>query len=270
VTRRGAGPALAIALAGGLARVAPAQVAANRAAAYLPVTDVGDVRALWVNPAGLAVGQQAAVLFDLTVLDPGTNGRLAQFSTGFNARGLAFGYQRDMFAGGIHGHTYRLGVGGVSRGLAFGVDLAVYRGATSGVGWDFGVRYDWHPALTLGAVWRDVGQPTVRGVPLRATLVPGITIRPLGANLAVSAQSALTSSGARGYALEARAALPTRSRIALLARLDADRNWHRQVLVFGLAIGRTNEVGLVGSFPSASGSPNVVSAYGVATRAPAR
>ena len=174
VTGRFAGPVLGLmfVLGGGMRDRALAQVAPNRATAYLTPTDVGDVRALWVNPAGLAAREEAAVLLDLTVQEPGSDGRLAQVSTGFNARGLAFGYQRDNFTNGIHGHTYRLGLGGASRGLAFGAAVALYRGATSGTGWDFGIRYDWRPQLTIGGAVRNVGKPTVRGVPLEADVRP--------------------------------------------------------------------------------------------------
>src|SRR2546425_9566772 len=42
---------------------------------------------------------------DVTVGDPGAAGRLRQLSLGFNSRGLSFGYQRDVFDGGLRGHT---------------------------------------------------------------------------------------------------------------------------------------------------------------------
>ena len=38
------------------------------------------------------------------------------------------------------------------------------------------------------------------------------------------------------------------------------------MLVFGIAIGSANEVGLVGSSPGGGARQNVLSAYGVATR----
>lgn len=266
---RFAGLVLALALGGG-ARAAGAQVAPNRATAYLVATDVGDVRALWVNPAGLAARPVAAVLLDLSVREPGAKGRLAQVSAGFNARGLAFGYQRDNFTNGIHGHTYRFGLGGGYRNFAAGVALALYRGATGGTGWDFGIRYEWLHRLTIGGAVRDVGKPTVRGVPLEATFVPAITARPLGDWLALSAQAEATSSVIRGYVIEGRVAFPASRRMAVLARLDTDRDLHRRALVFGLALGTTNAVGLVGSFPGGDSRENVLSAYGVSTRTPLR
>ena len=268
MTGRFAGPVLALVLGGGMRDGAVAQVAPNRATAYLMATDVHDVRALWVNPAGLAAREEASVLLDLTVQGPGSGGRLAQVSTGFNARGLAFGYQRDNFTNGIHGHTYRLGLGGASKGLAFGVGVALYRGATGGTGWDFGIRYEWRPQLTIGGAVRDVGKPTVRGQTLEATFVPSLTARPLGDWLALSAQAEATSSAVGGYAVEARAVLPGARRLVLLARLDTDRALHRRVLVFGLGLGHANSVGVVGSFPGGGAQQNVLSAYGVSTRTP--
>jgi hypothetical protein len=259
--------ALALALGGAMRDAASAQVAPNRAATYLPATDVGDVRALWVNPAGLAVGQEAAVLLDLTVQGPGPGGRLAQVSTGFNARGLAFGYQRDNFTNGIHGHTYRFGLGGASRRFAFGATLAWYRGATSGVGWDFGFLYDWRPQVTVGGVIRNAGTPTIRGVTLERTYVPAITARPLSDRLALTAQTEATASAILGFAFEARATLPA-APVSFLARVDTDRSLHRRSLAFGVAIGGANRVGVVGSSSGGGADRNVLSAYGVATRAP--
>jgi hypothetical protein len=267
VTRRTLGIALALALGGALRKPARAQVAPNRATVYLPATDVGDVRALWVNPGGLVARQEAAVLLDLTVQAPGSGGHLAQVSTGFNARGLAFGYQRDNFSNGIHGHTYRFGLGGAARSFTFGAALALYRGATSGTGWDFGILYDWRPQLTIGGVVRNVGRPTVRGITLEPTYIPAITARPLSGRLALTAQAEAISSALVGFAFEARVALPAPS-LSFLARLDTDRSLQRRLLVFGITIGGANKVGVVGSSPGGGAQQNVLSAYGVATRAP--
>jgi hypothetical protein len=268
--RRSAGLALALILGSGVRGAALAQVAPNRATAYLTAADARDVRALWVNPAGLAAREEAAVLLDLTVQGPGSGGRLVQVSTGFNARGIAFGYQRDNFTNGIHGHTYRLGLGGSSKGLAFGAAVALYRGATGGSGWDFGIRYEWRPQLTVGGAVRDVGKPTVRGVRLEPTFVPSITVRPLGDWLQLSAQTEATSSAVLGHAFEGRAVLPGFRRLSLLARLDTNRALRRRALVFGLSLGRVNTLGVVGSFPGGGAEQNVLSAYGVSTRGPAR
>lgn len=261
---------MALALGGAGCETVAAQVAANRATAYLPATDVADVRALWVNPAGLAAREEAAVLLDLSVQPLGSAGRLVQVSTGFNARGIAFGYQRDNFSNGIRGHTYRLGLAGGSKGVAFGAALALYRGATGGSGWDLGVRYDWRPQLTVGGAVRDIGKPTVRGVHLEPTFVPSVTLRPSGAWLAISAQTQATSSAVLGHAFEVRAEWSRPRPLALLARLDTNRALRRRALVFGLSLGRVNTVGVVGSVPGGGSQQNILSVYGVSTRMPAR
>lgn len=265
--RRCLGAAATLALVSAQGHTAVAQVAPNRSTAYLTASDVGDVRALWVNPAALAARQEAAVLLDLTVRAPGSSGRLEQVSTGFNARGLAFGYQRDNFTTGIHGHTWRLGLGGAARRFTFGAGVSLYRGATGGTGWDFGVLYDWRPQVTIGGVVRNVGKPTVRGVTLEPTYVPAITARSPSARLALSAQAEATRSAILGYAFEARAALPARA-VSLLARVDTDRSLQRRVLVFGVAFGSANRVGVVGSSTGGGAERDVLSAYGVAIRAP--
>src|SRR5256885_15396889 len=101
-----------------------AQVVPNRATAYLHPTDVRDARAIWVNPAGLAVQREASIYAELDVSNPGSRGQLRQINAGFNARGLSLGYQRDVLDAGARGHTYRLGLAGASGGGAAGVGAA--------------------------------------------------------------------------------------------------------------------------------------------------
>jgi hypothetical protein len=258
-----------VGLALGVTRAA-AQVSANRSTAYLVPTDVTDARALWVNPAGPAVRHEASVMLDLTVVQPGGRGRLEQITTGFSSHGLSFGYQRDNFGNGLHGHTYRLGIAGSSGGLAAGVALAFYRGSTGGTGWDIGMRYDWKPPITLGAVIENIGRPTVRGVPRDVTVVPAITMRPLTALLAFSAQGAFTTAATRGYALQASAQLPGQHGLALVGRLDTDRSWRRRALTFGLSLGRSDRVGVVGSTPGDFSRIDTASLYGVSSRTAGR
>src|SRR5207253_2617055 len=97
-----------------------AQAVPNRTTLYLHPTDVTDARALWVNPAGLARMMEASAHLDLTVGDPGAGGRLRQTTVGVSSRGFSFGYQRDLFDGGVRGHTYRLGFAAGERRLAAG------------------------------------------------------------------------------------------------------------------------------------------------------
>jgi hypothetical protein len=249
-----------------LARSLSAQVAPNRALTYLPVTDAGDTRALWVNPAGLGMRHGASVLLDLTVRRPGPEGQLGQLSAGFNTRGLSFGYQRDIFPGGVHGHTYRLGLGVAAGRLSAGTAVAFHRGGTTGTTWDLGARYEWGRAVSLGAVLRNLGQPVVRGVRLTQALVSGVTVRPAGELLALSVQGTFGPTGDRGYAGEARAQLPMPLPLGFLARIDTDRHGHRRALVIGVSWGREDQAGLVASAPGDASRVDALSAYGVSTR----
>lgn len=264
---RGAAAAAALLLGG--AGWVHAQVAPNRASTYLVATDVTDARALWVNPAGLGVRPEASVFLDLTVVQPGTSGRLGQVTAGFNARGLSFGYQRDNFPTGVHGHTYKLGLAGGSATLSGGLGVALYRGGHGGTGFDVGLRYEALSTVTIGGVIRNIGQPTVRGVRQVTAAVPAVTARPFGSVLALSAQGSFASAtAARGYSLEASALWPRSPRIGLLARYDTDGSLHRRALVFGLSIGGRDRVGVVGSLPGDASRVDAASLYGVSSRTP--
>ncbi|HEV8264444.1 MAG TPA: hypothetical protein VGQ06_05795 [Gemmatimonadales bacterium] len=245
-----------------------AQVAPNRATGYLHPTDVRDARALWVNPAGLGTVTEASVYAELVVADPGAKGRLQQLSAGFNSRGLSFGYQRDVFEGGVRGSTYRLGLGGASEALAGGFAVAYYRGNTKGTGWDLGLTYAVAPALTIGGVLANIGQPRVRGLKQRVTMVPGFTWRPLGVAAALSAHSRVTPDSVIGYAFglgwqgDRNGRLP----VAVFARLDTDGGLRRGAFSLGVSIGGPDRVGTVISTPGDVSGVDAVSLYGLSTR----
>ena len=251
------------------ARMAHAQGATNRAAAYLVASNVSDARALWVNPAGLATRPEASVLLDLTVVQPGSKGRLEQVTAGFNARGLSFGYQRDNFTPALHGHTYKLGLAGNYGGFGAGASIAFHGGANQGTGWDLGVRYDRLANVTVGGVIRNIGRPRILGVRQATSLVPALTLRPLGSVLALSAEASFASdTNARGYAVEFEALSPRSPRVGLLARFDTDGSLHRRALLFGLSIGTRDLVGAVGSTPGDFSTVDAANVYGVSSRTP--
>ncbi len=265
MTRAPVAAVLALACAG----MAQAQGVTNRAASYLVATNVTDARALWVNPAGLAARPEASVLLDLTVVQPGTAGRLGQVTAGFNARGLSFGYQRDNLPAGIHGHTYQLGLAGNYGGFAGGVAIALHGGANHGTAWNMGVRYDWLSTITVGGVIRDIGRPRIFGVRQATSLVPAATVRPFGSVLALSAQASIASdTNARGYSVEAEALWPRSPRVGLLARFDTNGSLHARALLFGLSIGTRDRVGAVGSTPGDVSKVDAVNLYGVSSRTP--
>ncbi len=251
-----------------LAIAGRAQVAPNRTTRYLYPTEVSDARALWVNPAGLGRFEEASVHLDLTVGDPGASGRLRQVTFSVNSRGLSFGYQRDLFDGGVRGGTYRVGFAAGRGGLAAGAAAALYRGGRSSSGWDLGVMYDCAPVLTVGGVIENLGQPRVRDSTLRISYVPSATLQLLGRRVALSGLGRFTSDGARGYAFGARATLRqgTTLPLGLTARLDTDRSLHRAGLTFGFSLGGADLAGLVATTPGDAGRIDALSLYGVSTR----
>jgi hypothetical protein len=261
----GAIAALEFVLVGGVA----AQFGANRATAYLVPTDVSDARALWVNPAGLAAKPEASVLLDLTVADPGAARQLGQASIGLNARGLSLGYQWDHIAPGSSGHSYSVGLGTSAGGLAAGFAVAFHGGAIRGTGWDLGLRYDWRRTLTLGAVVRNLGRPRVSGMGREeVTYVPAITARAFGTALACSGQARLTTTGARGYGLQASFEFPGRPALGIIARLDTDRSVRRTGFTLALSLGRRDRLGLTGSTPGDLSRLQSASVFGLSTRTP--
>lgn len=246
-----------------------AQVAPNRATAYLHPTDVRDARAVWVNPAGLGVLRDASVYAELAVDEPGGQGRLRQVDAGFNSRGLSFGYQRDVFDGGARGHTYRLGLAGSANNLAVGFAVARYAGTntSAATGWDVGVVYAWHPLLSVGGVIMNIGQPSVRGVEHRVTFVPGVTWRPRGV-AALSAHARITTDSVLSYAFGLSWQGAGRLPIGLLARLDTDGGLRRGAFSFGMSIGGRDRVGTVASTTGDVSRLETVSLYGVSSRVP--
>ena len=252
-----------------------AQVAPNRATAYLHPTDVRDARALWVNPAGLGVLREASVYAEVAVGDPGARGRLRQVNAGFNARGLAFGYQRDFFDAGVRGHTYRLGLAGASAGLAAGFATAYYRGeGTNATGWDIGVSYKLRPGLALGTVITNIGQPVVRGLRQRLTFVPGATWHPsVMPSVGVSAHARITPDSVAAYAFGVSwqgGQRGSRWPVGIIARLDTDGGLRRGAFALGLSIGNRDRIGAVASTPGDVSTIDGVSLYGVSTREPVR
>ena len=247
-----------------------AQVAVNRSTTYLMPSDVQDARAIWVNPAGLGVQQQASIYFDLTAADPGALGQLRQLNLGFNARGLSFAYQRDQFSGGDRGNTYKVGFGVGEGRLAVGAAAALYRGDAKGTGWDLGASLKAASPLVLALVIGNIGQPSIRGVDLRVRYTASATWQ-LATGFAVAGLAAANPSGLQGFGLAAHAAFNTGLPLALVGRLDTDQRFRRQQFALGISIGGANQLALVATAPGDVSSVNDLTLVGVATRtAPTR
>jgi hypothetical protein len=248
-----------------LAPAARAQVALNRANAEGTPSDLFDARALWVNPGALALTPQASLHLGLSMSDPGSGGRLRQGTVSLNARGLALGYQHDVFANSF-GDTYRAAVAGGQGGLSGGLAVSLYRDNGKATGWDAGVVFARNSAVTLAGVLENLGQPVVRGEELPTTLVPSATLHPLGGLLAVSALGRFSADSALGFAAAARLTTRGTSPLGLLFRIDWDRTFHRTGLTFGLALGGQDELGVAGSTMTGASGLAAGDFYGISTR----
>ena len=206
----------------------------------------------------------------MTFEDPGSDVRLSQLTLGFNSRGLSFGYQRDMFDGGVTGHTYRLGLGAGRGGLAAGLAASIYRGDTKGSGWDFGVVYEPVSQVALAGVVMNVKQPVVRGELQPATFVPSIAFKPFGPVVTLSSEGRFTSDSVVGYALDGRFTTGGRRAVAFTVRLDADRSFRRTAWVLGLSIGGRGRVGTAASIPRDINRVDEANLYGLVSRTGAR
>lgn len=154
---------------------AAAQTQPPRSRDYLFVAAIDDVRALWVNPAGLAAMPEASVMAEFVVTRPTSGGvHLGQWAAGFNSRGLSFAYQRDRFPGEPSSDAFRFGMGFRFRNGALGTSYTLYRSDSTETGFDLGVRYEAGRRLEVAAVLRHIGRPVVRDEKLPLVGVLGL------------------------------------------------------------------------------------------------
>ena len=239
-------------------------MAINRSTTYLMPSDADDARALWVNPAGLAARSEASVYFDLTASDPGSLAQLRQLNLGFNARGLAFGYQRDQFSGGTRGNTYRIGLGTGQGRISVGAAAALYRGNTKGTGWDLGASYRAAASLVVAGVIGNLGEPAVRGLVQRVRYTASATWQ-VASGFAVAGLAAADPSGFQAFGVAAHAGFGWSLPLGLVGRLDTDQKFRRRQFALGISIGAVNQLGLVATTPGDVSSVNDMTVFGVAT-----
>lgn len=178
---RSIGVTLAVVLAVALgAPEAAAQTRPARSTDYLFAATADDVRALWVNPAGLAAVPEASIMADF-VIDRPVMGSvlLGQWGAGFNSRGFAFAYQRNRFPGRPSNDAFRFGTGFRFRRGALGTSYTLYRSDSTETGFDLGVRYELARQLAAAAVLRHVGRPVVSDEKLPLVGILGLAWQPL-------------------------------------------------------------------------------------------
>lgn len=247
---------------------ATAQGVRPRSADYLLATEVSDVRALWVNPAGLGVVPGASVLADVVFEAPDAgNLRIAQWGVGFSSRGISFGYQRDRLRDNpatpepdAHStDALRFGAAFPFRRGALGASFTWFRPNTSFQSsqrsGDVGLLYQVLPVAVVGAVLRNIGRPYVGNqiAPLTGTL--GVAWRPVPRMVGLAAEASVAErTGASGYDLSYRAggqfSLPVPFGVNAVAAIDLDEDLGISGWAFGVSIGTADRV-----LATASGAP---------------
>ena len=168
--------------AGVAASPASGQYRGPHSADYLFGVEVHDARALWVNPAGLAVIPEASIMGEV-VMDRLIDGGLAlgQYSAGFSSQGLAFGFRHDRLTDTLSMNTFRLGAARALGRIIFGLAATFYTNADfdSKRTLDLGARLALAPKLELGAAVQHIGQPVVIDSTLTTVLTAGLGWTPL-------------------------------------------------------------------------------------------
>ncbi len=250
---------LALATAGLLVQGAAGQAQRSRSADYQFGSTVNDARALWLNPAGLAVRMEASILGEFSLERPvDSELRLAQWTLAFNSRGFAFGYQRDRFAEDPNTGTFRFGLSlPFSRG-GVGVAFSFYRGnaidttKTWDNGVDLGVRFRPAAPLDLGVVLRNIGRPVLRDSVAPLVGVVSLAFHPLPNRLWIAgevlASERLESSGYEiGYRAGLQASTGGALPLSFISALDFGSDFRVNQLVLGLAIGGQDQGVALGS-----------------------
>ena len=214
-----------------------------RSADYLFPTSVDDARAVWLNPAGLAVVPEASI-FGEFVLRRSTAAdlRLAQWTLGLNSQGFSVAYQRDLLPSDSSNTTYRVAIG---RGMArwsVGAALSYHNSDRKDTGLDAGFRYHLASSLAVALVVRNLGAPTVRADTLYLTGVAAVSWGILGGALsldgeAVAADRAAAAGYDMAYRTGVRLSVGKRVPVAGFANVTLGPRLAPDVWCFGLAVG---------------------------------
>lgn len=259
----------ALACAAACPRQAAAQLYPAQPARYLLTTDAADVRALWVNPAGLARRPEASIGGDATLDRTSGTLRLSQVGLSLQSRNLAFGWSRNRYRDRSTASTYALGLGLGDEALSAGVTRRWYRGGRSARAWDVAVRARATPVVDVSLVWRLIGSPVVRdtgATPLHtwpASFVPAASVRLFDGRLRVAAEAEVETrlSGVRG--LRTGAAFALGGGFELTLRGDFSPSFDRRGFAFALSWDRTRgRTALTTILPADAGSLDAVGATG--------
>ncbi len=260
-------------------QAAVAQSVRSRSADYLLAASANEIRALWVNPAGLATVVDASVMAEFVLERPVGEGlRLAQWTLGLNSRGLSVGYQRDRFDTDPNTGALRFGLAVPFPRGSLGAALSFYQGSpvedVSHRGIDIGLRY--RPAMLpvdLAVVLRNIGRPTPRTIQQPLTGILAVNVRTLASHLDLAAEmiaaERLTASGMDmtyrgGVRLSLFGALP----VAAMGTIDLNGDFRIRQWAVGLVVGGNDRGVLLGSGPAGAGMTRLerLSLTGVSSR----
>ena len=254
---------------------APAQQSEPRSRDYLFITSVDDIRAVWVNPAGLGWVPEASVMAEAAMDRAGGSARLSQYTFGLNSRGLGLAYERDRSRDSVSIGVVRIGLGlPLGRG-SIGVAMSNY-GRARAQGYDVGLRYALLAGLEAGLVVRHINRPRLTFLeppqPIVTLVGASWTIAPRLATVSGEAIAVERLGTASGFDMRYRGGFVVRATrpwplalhaAALVTSAGALRQWS-----LGVVIGGLDRVGLVASAEPATGlgEPRRFSAVGVASR----
>lgn len=262
-------------------QVAAGQSVRPRSGDYEFASTVHDIRALWVNPAGLGIVADASIMAEFTLERPqGGDLRLAQWTAGFNRWGLAIGYQRDRFSEDPNTGALRFGLALPFRRGAAGAAFSFYSGNAldttdaRDMGLDLGFQYRLLAPVNLGIVVRNIGRPDLRDsrAPLTGAVSLALRAVPRHALLAAEVIAAERFS-ASGYDVSYRGGMQLsvggRLPITLITAVDLGARFAVDRWVIGFAVGGPDRVTALasGGFRSPNDRLDRVSLSGVASRA---
>ena len=266
-------PVLLACAASLLCSVAAGQTFAPRSMDYLFAATANDARAIWLNPAGLAVVPEASILAELVVHRlPDANLRVSQVSMGFNSQGLSMWYYRERLVTDSSNHTYRIALARALQGWTVGVAMSFFRNGLNDSGFDAGIRYRVLRSVDLGLVLRNIGQPQVRTdtLPLTGVMSLGWTVF-RGAVVLTGetlAQNRLAGSGYdMHYRAGARLSLGRALPIAGLTAVHLDSRLGVLMWSVGISVGRNGRGVLIAGLTPGGRSARLetVSLMGMAT-----
>ncbi len=257
----------AVLFGGGMA----GQAIPSRSRGYLLTPLADDVRALWVNPAGLALVREASIMGEAFFNQPDDGSvRVMQWSLGFNTRGLSAGYQRDRLETGTS-QLLRIGLARPFRGGAVGIDMSFYWSDESDRAFDMGITYHLVQSVATSLVLRNIGQPVVAGVKSPFTGIAGLGWTGADRSLQIAGEVEASKrldvfEFDLSYRAGARIASPKPFPIAAIAAIEFGGPSDTEQFFIGIALGGSRRLILGGSFLSGSTSGlDIVHVTGLAT-----